>query len=99
MAASTLLSNPNRHRAQITSGSSECEYKPGGEQQQTQRQQQKPRTLIRKKELTSVSCSYKTPLSSAILPAAVRRISLPQRIMASVLSGALKPLHGIRLFQ
>jgi hypothetical protein len=41
MAASILLSNPNRHRARIKSAHPECEYKPGGEQHAAQRQQQK----------------------------------------------------------
>ena len=39
--SSTLLSNPNRHRVQTSSDSSECEYKPGREQHQPQRQLQK----------------------------------------------------------
>jgi hypothetical protein len=43
MAASTLLSNPNRHRARLKTAHPECEYKPGGEQRnQQQQQKQKP---------------------------------------------------------
>lgn len=50
----------------LHTSSSECEYKPGGEQHATQRQQQEQRpgeVKSKDQRLTPVTCSYKTRLS------------------------------------
>jgi hypothetical protein len=77
MAASTLLSNPNRHRACIKTAHPECEYKPGGEQRnQEQQQKQKPYEGKSKEQaLTPETCSYKTRFSTC--EKAVTRSLLP----------------------